>query len=318
MSAVELPPHATLAVGPGVARRAAANSRVAQRPLLAAGGTLSPRGRVERSAAWREPSDCRSDAPVMSGARGRSSRARGTLVGRVRRAARRRLCWAPRRTRARADRPTDFVRAHLRCRRGKTTAAAQPLSRRRSSGPASVLLPRQKCVSRSRRFLGSRRANDARRRFSARTPTRPLRSAGSQRADCAIGCRSRAGVVADGGAAAGAARSDRDPSERPRDPHARAFPQMRYSSRAKSIRLQRPPAAGRLGRGHSPVKDLRREYASRSLDEATHRPDPIAQFRIWFQEAADAQVSRRQRHEPGHGVSFRRAGRAHGAAEGCR
>ena len=38
------------------------------------------------------------------------------------------------------------------------------------------------------------------------------------------------------------------------------------------------------------LKDLRREYASRALDEATIDPDPIRQFRVWFQEALDAEV----------------------------
>jgi pyridoxamine 5'-phosphate oxidase len=39
------------------------------------------------------------------------------------------------------------------------------------------------------------------------------------------------------------------------------------------------------------VKDLRREYASRSLDDGTTDPDAIAQFRIWFQEAVVAQAA---------------------------
>ena len=38
------------------------------------------------------------------------------------------------------------------------------------------------------------------------------------------------------------------------------------------------------------LKDLRREYASRALDEATIDPDPIRQFRVWFQEALDAEA----------------------------
>jgi pyridoxamine 5'-phosphate oxidase len=39
------------------------------------------------------------------------------------------------------------------------------------------------------------------------------------------------------------------------------------------------------------VKDLRREYASRSLDDGATDADPIAQFRIWFAEAEAAQVA---------------------------
>ena len=35
---------------------------------------------------------------------------------------------------------------------------------------------------------------------------------------------------------------------------------------------------------------MRREYASRSLDEARRDPDPIEQFRVWFDEALKAQV----------------------------
>jgi len=38
------------------------------------------------------------------------------------------------------------------------------------------------------------------------------------------------------------------------------------------------------------VKDLRREYASRSLDEAATDPNPFAQFRLWFDEALTSQV----------------------------
>jgi pyridoxamine 5'-phosphate oxidase len=36
------------------------------------------------------------------------------------------------------------------------------------------------------------------------------------------------------------------------------------------------------------IKDLRREYASRSLDEASAEADPFAQFRVWFDEAVRA------------------------------
>ena len=39
------------------------------------------------------------------------------------------------------------------------------------------------------------------------------------------------------------------------------------------------------------MKDLRREYASRSLDDGATDADPIAQFRIWFAEALVAQVA---------------------------
>lgn len=33
------------------------------------------------------------------------------------------------------------------------------------------------------------------------------------------------------------------------------------------------------------MKDLRRDYASRALDDATLDPDPLMQFRVWFDEA---------------------------------
>ena len=36
------------------------------------------------------------------------------------------------------------------------------------------------------------------------------------------------------------------------------------------------------------MKDLRRDYASRSLNESDADPDPIAQFRVWFAEALAA------------------------------
>jgi pyridoxamine 5'-phosphate oxidase len=39
------------------------------------------------------------------------------------------------------------------------------------------------------------------------------------------------------------------------------------------------------------LKDLRREYASRALDEAAADPNPIAQFREWFSEALAAQLT---------------------------
>jgi pyridoxamine 5'-phosphate oxidase len=39
------------------------------------------------------------------------------------------------------------------------------------------------------------------------------------------------------------------------------------------------------------MKDLRREYASRSLDEAATDPDPFVQFRTWFSEALTSQVA---------------------------
>ena len=38
------------------------------------------------------------------------------------------------------------------------------------------------------------------------------------------------------------------------------------------------------------LKALRREYASRALDETQADPDPIAQFRTWFAEALAAQI----------------------------
>jgi pyridoxamine 5'-phosphate oxidase len=38
------------------------------------------------------------------------------------------------------------------------------------------------------------------------------------------------------------------------------------------------------------ISDLRREYASRSLGEADTDPNPIAQFRVWFDEALKSEV----------------------------
>jgi pyridoxamine 5'-phosphate oxidase len=38
------------------------------------------------------------------------------------------------------------------------------------------------------------------------------------------------------------------------------------------------------------LKDLRREYASRALDERRADPDPIAQFLVWFDEALSAEI----------------------------
>ena len=38
------------------------------------------------------------------------------------------------------------------------------------------------------------------------------------------------------------------------------------------------------------ISDIRREYASRSLGEADTDPDPITQFRLWFDEALRSQV----------------------------
>lgn len=38
------------------------------------------------------------------------------------------------------------------------------------------------------------------------------------------------------------------------------------------------------------ISDLRREYASRSLGEADTDPDPIVQFRIWFDEALKSEL----------------------------
>ena len=38
------------------------------------------------------------------------------------------------------------------------------------------------------------------------------------------------------------------------------------------------------------IRELRREYASRSLSEADTDPDPITQFRVWLDEALASQV----------------------------
>jgi pyridoxamine 5'-phosphate oxidase len=38
------------------------------------------------------------------------------------------------------------------------------------------------------------------------------------------------------------------------------------------------------------ISDIRREYASRSLGEADTDPDPLAQFRVWFDEALRSEV----------------------------
>ena len=38
------------------------------------------------------------------------------------------------------------------------------------------------------------------------------------------------------------------------------------------------------------IKALRREYASRSLDESTIHADPLQQFRTWFDEAARSEI----------------------------
>jgi pyridoxamine 5'-phosphate oxidase len=38
------------------------------------------------------------------------------------------------------------------------------------------------------------------------------------------------------------------------------------------------------------ISDLRREYASRSLGEADTHPNPLQQFRAWFDEALQSQV----------------------------
>ena len=38
------------------------------------------------------------------------------------------------------------------------------------------------------------------------------------------------------------------------------------------------------------MKDLRRDYASRTFDERSADPNPIAQFRIWFDEALKADI----------------------------
>jgi pyridoxamine 5'-phosphate oxidase len=45
-----------------------------------------------------------------------------------------------------------------------------------------------------------------------------------------------------------------------------------------------------MNEGRMTIKDLRREYARRSLDEATADPDPIQQFRVWFDEALKAEL----------------------------
>ena len=38
------------------------------------------------------------------------------------------------------------------------------------------------------------------------------------------------------------------------------------------------------------MKDIRREYASRSLDDGSTDPDPMTQFQMWFSEALISQV----------------------------
>lgn len=38
------------------------------------------------------------------------------------------------------------------------------------------------------------------------------------------------------------------------------------------------------------IADLRREYASRALDEASAEADPMRQFERWFDEAAASQI----------------------------
>jgi pyridoxamine 5'-phosphate oxidase len=38
------------------------------------------------------------------------------------------------------------------------------------------------------------------------------------------------------------------------------------------------------------ISDLRREYASRALGEADTHPDPIEQFRVWFDEALKSEI----------------------------
>ena len=38
------------------------------------------------------------------------------------------------------------------------------------------------------------------------------------------------------------------------------------------------------------ISDLRREYASRALGEADTDPDPIKQFRVWFDEALKSEI----------------------------
>ena len=38
------------------------------------------------------------------------------------------------------------------------------------------------------------------------------------------------------------------------------------------------------------LRDLRREYATRALDEQTVDADPITQFRVWFEEAVRAEL----------------------------
>lgn len=40
----------------------------------------------------------------------------------------------------------------------------------------------------------------------------------------------------------------------------------------------------------SAIADLRREYASRALDEAQADPDPLRQFATWFEEAVSAEL----------------------------
>src|SRR6185436_19544803 len=69
------------------------------------------------------------------------------------------------------------------------------------------------------------------------------------------------------------------------------------SSRPRS-RVDRSPLPGRLGRDQNrndpnamtTLADLRREYASRALDEKDAHADPMQQFAIWFDEALSSQL----------------------------
>ena len=72
----------------------------------------------------------------------------------------------------------------------------------------------------------------------------------------------------------------------------------RLLSDVTSIPSRRSPVPRRLGRSQSgtgrhtmtTLADLRRDYASRALDENDAHPDPIQQFTTWFDEALKSQL----------------------------
>ena len=198
---------------------------------------------------------------------------------------------------------TDCDRAHLGGRRGQTAASAD--------GDGGVAVWTDRCSSttrtssRRRRLLGARRRDDACHDSARATPTRTAHAARSQRAHRESAAASRRG--------AGRRRSrcsrelpdrDRDPGERPRRWSRSTRRGVEGSCRANSIRPPATPDRWASGSRSFAMKDLRREYASRSLDDGTADADPIAQFRVWFDEALAAQAARCQRDEPGHGVSL--------------